>query len=300
MQTHFETELSSQPDTWAEVVARGDELTADLPAPGQRVAAVGCGTSWFMAQAYAQLREARGHGVTDAFAASEFPVDRPYDKVVLISRSGTTTEVIQVMNALREREVAHVAIVAAPDTEMANRADACVLLDFADEQSVVQTRFATTALALLRLSVGDDLTAAIDQARQLTADDASELFDQSLLAAEQVTFLGSGWGIGVAHEAALKLRESVQFWTESYPAMEYRHGPISIAAPGRAVWLMDEAPAGLTDDVAATGAEVVQHPGTDPMAELVRVQRYCLERARLAGVDPDQPRNLSRSIVLTP
>ena len=37
---------------------------------------IGCGTSWFMAQAYAALREGNGHGRTDAFAASEMPSRR--------------------------------------------------------------------------------------------------------------------------------------------------------------------------------------------------------------------------------
>lgn len=296
--THLETELSSQPDTWAEVVARAEELLPALPTAGQRVAAVGCGTSWFMAQAYAALRESRGQGVTDAFAASEFPLGRDYDTVVLISRSGTTTEVITVMEALLERGVPHVGIVATPGTTVAERAQEHVLLDFADEQSVVQTRFATTALALLRLSVGDDLTGAVADARRIVEADVAEVFDPALLDVEQVTFLGRGWSNGLAAEAALKLRESVQFWTESYPAMEYRHGPVAIAAPGRAVWALDELPAGLADDVAAIGAQVVTHPGTDPMAELVRVHRYCVERARRAGLDPDQPRNLTRSVVL--
>ena len=36
-------------------------------------------------------------------------------------------------------------------------------------------------------------------------------------------------------EAALKLREASIGWTEAYPTMEYRHGPSSIAAPGRVV-----------------------------------------------------------------
>ena len=44
-----------------------------LPPPGANVAVIGCGTSWFMAQAYAALREGCGHGRTDAFAASEMP-----------------------------------------------------------------------------------------------------------------------------------------------------------------------------------------------------------------------------------
>ncbi|MGC5583727.1 SIS domain-containing protein [Ornithinimicrobium sp. W1665] len=299
MTSHLETELSTQPDVWAEVVDRSETLLPPLPARGQRVAAVGCGTSWFMAQAYAALRESRGHGVTDAFAASEFPRERDYDKVVLITRSGTTTEVIEVMRDLRERGVPHVAIVATPGTQVAEQAQECVLLDFADEQSVVQTRFATAALGLLRLSVGDDLSAAIADAREILRIPREDLFPASLTEVEQVTFLGRGWSVGLANEAGLKLRESVQFWTEAYPAMEYRHGPISIAAPGRAVWTLDELPEGLADSVTATGAELVTHPGVDPMAELVRVHRYCVVRAELAGVDPDQPRNLTRSIVLS-
>ena len=118
-----------------------------------------------------------------------------------------------------------------------------------------------------------------------------------LLTAEQVTFLGQGWTVGLAHEAALKLRESAQFWAESYPAMEYRHGPISIATGGRAVWGIGDLPQGLAEQVAATGAHV-EHRDLDPMAELVRVHRLCMARAEALGVDPDQPRHLTRSIVL--
>lgn len=44
-----------------------------LPRRGERVAVVGCGASWFMAQSYAVLRETCGHGETDAYAASGFP-----------------------------------------------------------------------------------------------------------------------------------------------------------------------------------------------------------------------------------
>lgn len=298
MTSHFQDELTSQPDVWAQAAARADEFVPNLPDRGERVAVIGCGTSWFMAQAYAALREQRGHGQTDAFAASEFPAGRDYDRVVLISRSGTTSEVAQILADLNERGRPNCALVATAGTEIAEKTDHLVLLDHADEQSVVQTRFATTALAVLRLSVGDDLTTAISQAREIVEADDADLFTPGLLAAEQVTFLGRGWSVGLAHEAGLKLRESVQFWTESYPAMEYRHGPISIAAPGRAVWMLGELPEGLDRDVAATGAHLEHRADVDPMAELVRVHRYCLARAAAAGVDPDHPRNLTRSIIL--
>ena len=38
---------------------------------------------------------------------------------------------------------------------------------------------------------------------------------------------------GPTAKPALKLREAAQSWTEAYPAMEYRHGPMAIAQPGR-------------------------------------------------------------------
>ncbi len=299
MTTHLERELLSQPEVWAQVRDRAEEFLPLLPARGQRVAVIGCGTSWFVAQAYASLREARSHGLTDAFAASEFPTDRDYDHVVLISRSGTTSEVAQVMRALQARGRAHSAIVAAPETEIGQNANQVVVLDLADEESVVQTRFATSALAVLRLSVGDDLEPAIEQARQIVAASPEDLFGAELLQAEQVTFLGRGWSVGLAHEAALKLRESVQFWTEAYPAMEYRHGPIAIATAGRAVWALGELPEGLEAEIEATGAHLEHHRHSDPMAELVRVHRYCLVRAAAAGLNPDEPRHLTRSIILT-
>jgi hypothetical protein len=46
-------EVAGQPDDWAAVVARLPELRGSLPAPGARVAVVGCGTSYFVAQAHA-------------------------------------------------------------------------------------------------------------------------------------------------------------------------------------------------------------------------------------------------------
>ena len=119
-----------------------------------------------------------------------------------------------------------------PTSPAAALAHHVVALPFADEQSVVQTRFATTALALLRAALGQDVAKAASQAEQALAA-ALPLDPRSV---EQISFLGSGWTYGLANEAALKLREAAQFWAESYLAMEYRHGPLSIAAPGRAVW----------------------------------------------------------------
>ena len=289
---HMRAELTSQPETWARAAGMRAEQ-ALLPASGARIAVVGCGTSWFMAQSYAALREAAGHGETDAFTASEVPTGRGYDAIVALTRSGTTTEVLELTE--RVKGTTPVVAVLGDDTSpLVDLADTVIALPFADEQSVVQTRFATTALALFRASLGEDLDPAISDAQAvLDGTDAPELG-----AAEQYSFLGLGWTIGLAHEAALKMRESSQSWTESYSAMEYRHGPIAIAAPGRITWQFGTAPEGLAEQVAATGARFVQHP-VDPMADLVRLHRVALDRAVGKGLDPDQPRNLTRSVILS-
>ena len=290
--TYFAEEVASQPACWRQAALLARELTTILPSPGERVAVVGCGTSWFMADAYAALREALGAGETDAFAASEMPIGRAYDRVLAISRSGTTTEVLDLLAQLRG-QVPTVAVTADPTTPMLTAADEAVVLEFADERSVVQTRFATSTLALLRTSLGQDLTRVIADAETALATDP----DPAVAAAEQITFLGRGWTIGLASEAALKLRESCLAWAESYPAMEYRHGPISIAAPGRVVWAFGDVPAGLRKEVDDAGA-AFEHSGLDPMAELTRVHRLCELRAQRVGIDPDRPRNLTRSVVL--
>ncbi|WP_282203024.1 SIS domain-containing protein [Kitasatospora fiedleri] len=288
--TAVAAEIASQPECWRRAMAV--ETTA-LPAPGERVAVVGCGTSLYVAQAYAVLRETAGAGETDAFAASEYPADRRYDRVLAITRSGTTTEVLAALARARAAGLPTTAVTGDPATPVATAADALVDLSFADERSVVQTRFATTALVLLRTGLG--LTPA-DLPEQAAAAIAAEL-PEDALAAGQFTFLGAGWTVGLANEAALKLREAAGAWTESYPAMEYRHGPISVSGPDSLVWFLGDPPAGLPDRIAATGARVASGR-RDPLAELVRAQRLAVALAEARGHDPDHPRNLTRSIVL--
>ncbi|MFD9123932.1 SIS domain-containing protein [Kitasatospora sp. NPDC059571] len=296
-------ELATQPADWRAAAALAAGSLADLPQPGERVAVVGCGTSWFMAQAYASLREAGGHGETDAFAASEFPYGRHYDRVLAISRSGTTTEVLDL---LRRTGAPTTAITADPAQPVAAVADRVVDLGFADERSVVQTRFATSVLALLRahLELAGALPGGVRAVAAAAGDAQGAVAAEvpaELAACEQFAFLGTGWTVGLAQEAALKMREASLSWTEAYPAMEYRHGPISIAAPGRAVWVFGELPDGLAAQVAAAGALLVSDSGAagiDPLADLVRVQRLALAIAAARGLDPDRPRNLTRSVVL--
>jgi CRISPR-associated protein Cas5a/b/c len=291
--SYVSSEIARQPAEWATAEDLLAEVAGLLPQPGERVAVIGCGTSWFMAAAYAALRELVGAGETDAFAASQFPAGRAYDRVVAISRSGTTTEVLRAISGTTSPVTA---ITAVPDAPLAAAAGASIVLDFADERSVVQTVFATTTLTLLRASLGEPVDAVAGQARSVL--DGADPLDPAVDAAGQFSFIGQGWAAGIASEAALKMREAARAWTESYPQMEYRHGPISIAEPGRVVWVFGEPVPGLLDDLTATGVTVV-NDDLDPVADLIRVQLLSVRLAAAQGLDPDRPRNLTRSVVLT-
>lgn len=287
-------EIASQPACWRKVarLVQGADVRAKLPPAGARVAVVGCGTSLFMAQSFAELREQSGAGETDAFAASEFPLGRRYEHVVALTRSGTTTEVLRVLERLPTGARSTV-ITTGEQLPAAGLATDTVALPFADERSVVQTRFATTALALWRAWLGEDVTALADAAARA----AGVELPHGLAEAGQFTFVGQGWAAGIAHEAALKGRESAQLWTESYPALEVRHGPISVLAPGSVAWVFGTPPGGLLHDLRATGAWVISSD-EDPMVDLIRAQRVAVAAAEHRGLDPDAPRNLTRSVVL--
>jgi fructoselysine-6-P-deglycase FrlB-like protein len=285
-------ELASQPAVWRRAVGLARSLSAMLPAPHERVAYFGCGTSFHIAQAAAALREQAAGRESDAFAASELPASRAYDMAVAISRSGTTTEVLELTERLQPR-VPVLALTADADSPLAELASRSVALPFANERSVVQTRFATAALALLRAAAGNDMAEAIDDAERALVGSLPMGVD----GVRQLVFLGTGWTVGLAQEAALKVREAAQAWSEAYPAMEYRHGPISTAEPGTVVWALSPLPPGLEEEIRATGARLIV-PSLDPMAELVRAQRVAVALAEARGLDPDHPRHLTRSVVL--
>lgn len=293
MTSHAEQEVFSQPEIWEKTIAFYPKVAKLLPQPQERVAFVGCGSSWFVSMALAKLWESSGAGEADAFAASEFSHFRKYDRIIAISRSGTTTETADFLQTVRG-SAKTIAITAVPDSPVANGAAELILLDFADEESVLQTRWITSILVLMRTHLGEDLSRQLQDCRNILQEPVAEGF----VSAEQIAFLGTGWTVGLAHEAALKTREAAQFWAEAHPAMDYRHGPLSIAQTGRATWMFGVGPHGLADQVRSTGAIWHESGTRDPMVDLVMAQRVAIAIAENRGLDPDNPRNLSRSIIL--
>jgi fructoselysine-6-P-deglycase FrlB-like protein len=284
-------EIASQPRLWPAAVEAADLHSSVLPVAGSRVVVVGCGTSLHIGKAWAVARQARGAGDTDAFPASEVR-GSGYDRAVFISRSGTTSEVLWSVQEL-SRSMPTVGITAVGDSPLARSVDQPIVLDFADELSIVQTRWATCVLAMLRAHLGEPVLRSTAAAKE--AVEADLPIDPTEFT--RFVFVGRGWAAAMADEAALKLREAAGAWSESYPSMEYRHGPMSVSSVPTVLWSLDELAPELRSDVQATGATVVGSR-RDPMVELIYIQHVAVALALSRGLDPDAPHHLSRSVVL--
>ena len=217
---------------------------------------------------------------------------RDYDRVIALSRSGTTSEVIDALGAVPEG-VRTVVVTGVADSPAALLADDVLVLDFADEKSVVQTRFPTSFLILARAAFGGDVSGIPAELEAVLAEPLA--IDTAAL--DHFVYLGTGWTYGLAQEAALKIREAAQAWSESYPLLDYRHGPLAVAHEGSLVWMFGAADELLAEQIRATGATVIL--GThDPLVELVQAQRLAVALAEARNLDPDKPRHLTRSIIL--
>ena len=289
----IEREIDSQPEVWRRAAELAIAEREAMPPAGERIALVGCGTSFFASQAIAALRESRGLGESDAFAASEFPLAREYDRVVAISRSGTTTEVVRVLAALAGRPT--LAISAVPASPVVEAAGAAWC-----SPSPTRRRSCRRGSRPRCSPCGRPGSASATRSRRRHAPSRARSGSTPPVdptAFEHFVFLGSGRAVGLANEAALKMQESAGAWSESYPAMEYRHGPVSAADASTLVWPLGAVDRGVLQAAAATGATVVDaHP--DPMVALVAIQRAAVKVALARGRDPNFPEYLTRSVVL--
>jgi glucosamine--fructose-6-phosphate aminotransferase (isomerizing) len=255
---------------------------------------------------------------------------------VLISRSGRTSEVLSVANLLRERGVVTLGISCAPGQALEKLVTSAIVLPAADEQSTVMTRSFTSMLLVLQalaatiggkkdfLSAQRTLTKGAQDLLHTLPQRVREFVHAHDFA--DYVCLGQGPFYGIACESALKLTEMSVSYGQSFHTLEFRHGPKSIVSRETLiVFLLSETgyaaeldvleevkELGGTTLVVANRAEERARAAADLLVELAvdgpevaRLPLYVLAGQLMGlytgiekGLDPDQPRNLSRVVVL--
>lgn len=319
-------------------VARGaPPAVVDRLAAAERIVVTGAGSSYYIAQVAAAAMRARYALSAHAVPLSEvllrpegvfgaMPAER--QPVVVISRSGTTTEAIDVIGLAAGRGQPSIAVTCRPASPMAQAADATLAVPEADERAIVMTRsFVAQAALLMRLGarvaaernrvpLGDRFAADLDAVpgrwREVSPH-IERAFELALAEPSRVVVLGGGAAYGIASEAVLKLTETSQIAASAFHPLEFRHGPISVCEPGMLVVGIlggdtEAAERRVVEESAALGATTWVLGPDGPGAELHEVARlplvlHALQALALGvalrrGCDPDAPRHLSQVVVI--
>ena len=342
-------EILSQPETWTETAKRlaSSSAFAEIPklfSPGEPWLFVACGSSYYLSRMIAaqwtKLLRTTCAAVPASemlFASEEILTRTGAKQVVLVSRSGKTTEVLRVAKLLAARDGVHtLGITCNEHSELADSCTVTLSLPWADEKSLVMTR-SFTAILLLSAKLAADftgdaqLTAALGRlpakASAWLANNADKI--QAFGAGRRFgdfVFLGQQTHYCLAQEGALKMTEMSSSYAQAYHTLEFRHGPKSIAGPDTLItFLLSEATAAEESPLVAEGKKlgaatmVVGNHVTSTVrkaADLaVDLEFDEPEFARLAlaaipaqllglavglrkGLNPDQPKNLTRAVVL--
>jgi glucosamine--fructose-6-phosphate aminotransferase (isomerizing) len=256
---------------------------------------------------------------------------------LLISRSGHTTEMLMAADYLeKERNIRTLAVSCATGQDLEKRVTSTLLLPAADERSTVMTRSFSTMLLGLQALAGwaGDCKDFLEALKQMPAQAQRALdrlqpriaeFAASREFADYV-FMGQGPFFGIASEGQLKVTEMSCSYAQVFHTLEFRHGPKSIVSPQTLLtFFLAESTGTSEQEVLEEMKElggvtlVVTNRANDKVRGaadvLIELELDIPEVARLAphiltaqlmglylglkrGFDPDEPRHLSRVVVL--
>jgi glutamine---fructose-6-phosphate transaminase (isomerizing) len=343
------SEILSQPAIWNETEKQltnsgALEHLAETFSPRSPWLFVGCGSSYYLSRLIAALWTKHFYIPAVAVPASEllFAPEETLrrtgaEQIVLMSRSGETTEVLRAGELLQaHKTVQTLGVTCNPESLLEKLCTHSFKLTWADEKSVVMTRsFTAILLSFQRLAlqfVGDNhFSKALDllpQKGQLWLDENARKIQEfaKKRTFKDYVFLGQGVHYWLAQEAGLKVTEMSSSYAQVYHSLEFRHGPRSIAGPDTLItfYMSDVAAeaetklcAELKELKAATCVivnratpELKKH--ADLLIELAldgpEFARYAVSAipAHLLGtsiglrkgLNPDAPKNLTRAVVL--
>jgi glutamine---fructose-6-phosphate transaminase (isomerizing) len=252
--------------------------------------------------------------------------------VVGISQSGASPDVIAVIEEGRRQGAPTLAITNDPSSPLASAAETTIDLGAGPELAVAATKtYTTELLAIASLSAamsGDPADAAalmaipdaIAEAIRREPDVESMARDQA--SADRLLVLARGYEYATAREWALKLKELARVFADPYSAADFEHGPLALLEPGVPVLAtvrpgptleplvtllqrldeeLDAAIAVVSDQPVALA--IARWPfalaaGTPewlgPIVSIVIGQLHALHLTRARGLDPEEPRNLSK------
>lgn len=239
-------EIFNQPQVWRNCLNHlaADDVSKLVKKPrSHQWIFIGCGTSYYLAQAAAASFTELTGCFARAVPASEhlfYPnlvIPQAAEQVfpVLISRSGHTSEVLRVAEDLRQRGIEFLAVTC-DGNELAQLTERTVALPVVEESTVMTSSFTSMLMALQYIAAvlaeRSDLIRALHdlpvEVEDLLGVYAPQIEDFARDSFEGAAFLGQGPFYSIAAESSLKVMESSSTYAQCFHTLEFRHGPKSI------------------------------------------------------------------------
>jgi glutamine---fructose-6-phosphate transaminase (isomerizing) len=326
---HFEREIREQPDVWTAIAESDKAQRLARAIHGRDVVLLGSGSSLFVAQLGALALRRRGIRA-HALATTEAPLDNAAYReaiVVACSQSGASDDLLRALDILKPREL--IALTNTLQSPLAQRATIAIDVGAGPEVAVPASKSVTATAAILLWAAGLMSSSHSRNAQTLkeTAEDVrvwleSDGVQEVRQAAERIArrrsviIVATGYGLPIANECALKLKEASYIHAEGFSAGEFRHGSVAMLDAGCAI-------IGIVDDdsreivnrplVEAAHAESLRyviggHIGDIPLlgpvvgisfntlAWLTCAQMLALYVGRARFVESDAPRGLAKTL----
>lgn len=289
---------------------------------GEILVYVGCGTSYYLAQALAAHANHAGRPAI-AVPGAEW-LNRPQffwpdwtkTHVVAISRSGETSETVAAARHSRAHGAFVTGLTVEPDSALAKNSDSVLASPTHPDEGIVMTVSASLMLLMGLQMIGTSLPSSVVGTAERLAKALSDALPEAVLSRSHVVFLGGGPLYGIASEGALKLMEMSQVMTQAFHPLEYRHGPISLVDEKTAAVMLysadqKDAEATLVRELQDKGAFVIGLGGpgdlslpvdasqeTAGLVLLPALQILGERAAQSRNLDTVSPRHLTKVVML--
>jgi glucosamine--fructose-6-phosphate aminotransferase (isomerizing) len=201
---------------------------------------------------------------------------------------------------MRSKVHATLAITNTAGSRLTVESEHSLVLGAGTESSVAATKtYTSSLLALYQLvrALGADMPEAVLPEDSFVAECESLAKAASgVLVRSSVLFaLARGYSFCSAHETALKLMECALLPCKPYSTADFEHGPKALATHGTAAIVFGEPPEVLAESgCACVQAPTLAPPASQPVFDAIFGQWLALHAARARGLDPDNPKNLSK------
>ncbi|MFH1095302.1 MAG: glutamine--fructose-6-phosphate transaminase (isomerizing) [Candidatus Micrarchaeota archaeon] len=329
-------EILEQPAALSSAVSADVSAALPILKSSDRLSIVACGTSYYAALVFQYLMHRQGKPC-EAYIGSEYPswTTGHEDALVAVSQSGETADTLSAVRLAKKNGAKIIAITNVVGSTLSREADVTLFIGVGPEVGVVATKSFTGQLCVLcklayTLAQNKQGLADLKQIPSVSAkilegkhEDIKKLA-KAFIKRRDFFFIARGINYPCALEAALKLKEITYLHAEAYPGGELKHGPLSMLE--KDVPVIAIAPAGplmakmesnikeckareaelivLSDDetMRSEGARSLSMPTVPqelvPLYYILPLQLLAYHMTVLAGKDPDQPRNLAKSVTV--